>query len=552
MVLCGLWPTVPRAQAREGDDVTITLRTDNGHYLRADLNLTVDATAHSVGPWEGWHAERQDDGRYALRSHHGTYLRADISGEVDLTAAGVGPWECWTVERCSEGGIALRSHHGRYLCAEAGGASVVYANRAKVGSWETFVSDLSAASPVVGRTGHVRLAGRAFVDDAGPWCALGSSYFPLVWLARHDLERGRKNLQWLAARGMDFVRAFADVGGPSWEDRTIDASDARWGQDVAIASDLAHTCGLRVAWTLFAGPFLAHAPSWYWSITAVFASAIGARLDSVQAVEVRNENQGLDDSTMRDCARILADLLPGVPVALCGTPEKELPDLYRGSAATLATVHWDREYGERGWRPVRQPWGYYDLQGMPVAHLNNEPIGIDSSIASESDPVKLAAAALTSWISGEAGYVLHHGAGVRAGGQADLTRGRKANVWEQPTLETALALITSARSLLPADLPNWDRHGHAWPSHPLDIHSAVGDAVEAGEPGCNRCYGATSGDRAVVLVAGIRDRFRASSKAGAFTVYRPVGAAWVSSGPTTSIDLAEEDSAIALLVRSGG
>jgi len=189
---------------------------------------------------------------------------------------------------------------------------------------------------------------------------------------------------------------------------------------------------------------------------------------------------------------------------------------------------------------------------MPVAHLNNEPIGIDSSIASESDPAHLVAAALTGWISGEAGYVLHHGAGIRAGGQADLDRGRKANVWEQPSLETALALITSARALLPADLPNWDRHGHAWPSHPLDIHSAVGDAVEAGEPGCNRCYAATSGDHAVVLVAGIRGRFRASTKAGAFTVYRPSGVAWVSSGPVTSIDLAEDEGAAALLVRTGG
>jgi hypothetical protein len=83
----------------------------------------------------------------------------------------------------------------------------------------------------------------------------------------------------------------------------------------------------------------------------------------------------------------------------------------------------------------------------------------------------------------------------------------------------------------------------------LDIHSAVGDTVEAGAPGCNRCYAATSGNRAVVLVAGIRDRFRATSKAGPFTIYRPSGAAWIASGPFTSIDLAEADSAIALLVR---
>jgi hypothetical protein len=186
---------------------------------------------------------------------------------------------------------------------------------------------------------------------------------------------------------------------------------------------------------------------------------------------------------------------------------------------------------------------------MPVAHINNEPIGIDSSVAAEADPVRLAAGAITSWITGEAAYILHHGAGIRAGGAADLARGRKANVWEQPTLDQALALITSARTILPPDLPAWDRHGHAWPSHPLDIHTAVGDTVEAGAAGCNRCYAATAGDRAVVFVSGIRDRFRASSKAWPFTVYRPSGAAWIASGPYTSIDLAETDSAIALLIR---
>lgn len=405
------------------------------------------------------------------------------------------------------------------------------------------------AGPFV-RTGLVRLDGRAMADNAGPWLALGASYFPLLWLIRHDRPRLEQTLTWLKARGVDFVRAFGDVSGATWADRAVDMDAATYAADLADALALVAHVNLRVAWTLFAGPAGAHDPDWYQRKAVAFAERVGTRQDAIQYLEVRNETEGPDDATMRACASILRANLPGVPVALCGTPESGLPDLYRGSDATLATVHWDRAFGERGWRPVRQPWGYYELDGMPEAHVNNEPIGIDSSGAAESDPVKIAAAAITAWLTGECAYVLHHGAGIRSGGAADLAKGRQADVWDQPALEPALALITGARAILPADLPAWSRHGHAWPTHPLAIETAVGDAVESGADGCNRCYAATRGDQAVVFVTGIRGRFRAPSKAGAFTVSRPSGDAWLPAGsPPTTFDLSEAESSVALLIR---
>jgi len=103
------------------------------------------------------------------------------------------------------------------------------------------------------------------------------------------------------------------------------------------------------------------------------------------------------------------------------------------------------------------------------------------------------------------------------------------------------------RELLPADLPNWDRHGHAWPSHPLDIQSDVGDRCEApGGTGCNRCYAMTNGDRAVVGVTGIRKQFLANSKASPFVTHRPGHEA---VGPQRLFDLAEADGSLALLIR---
>jgi hypothetical protein len=408
--------------------------------------------------------------------------------------------------------------------------------------------------PYPTRTGRVRLDGRAMVDDSGPWLVLGASYFPLLWLVRHDRDRLLANLTWLKAQGVDFVRAFGDVGGPTWSDRVIDMDAATYATDLHDALGLVRDLGLRVAWTLFAGPQGAHAPDWYPRKSLTFADALAGRLDAVQYVEVRNEAEGPDDATMRACAAALTGALPGLPVALCGTPESGLPALYSGSAATVATVHYDRAYSERGWRPVRQPWGYYELDGMPEAHVDNEPIGIDSSVAAEADPVKLAAAAVTAWLTGECAYVLHHGAGIRAGGAADLARGRQADVWDQPAREPALALIAGARALLPADLPTWSRHGHAWPSHPLAIDQPVGDAVEAGAAGCNRAYAATRGDRAVCLIAGIRGHVSAADKAGRmWTPYvpRPDGT-WTAYGPTDSINLSEAEASAALLIRERG
>jgi hypothetical protein len=403
--------------------------------------------------------------------------------------------------------------------------------------------------PNPGRKGIVRLSGRCLQDDGGAWLALGASYFPLLWMMRHDTARADQNLAWLAYRGVEAVRIFADVSGPTWADRSVQFTDPDWLNLAREAVMLAQSKGMRIIWTLFAGPREQHDPAWYRMATQSFAGMIAERPEAILYAEIRNEGEGPNDAIMRECAATLRGILPQLPVALCGTPEKLLPGMYAGSQANLTTVHWDRRYEERGWRPVRQPWGYYELHDMPVAHANNEPIGIDSSVASESDPNHLAGAALTAWVTGECCYVLHTGAGVRAGGAADLARNppRKANVWEQPTFEETLIRIAALRAVLPMDLPNWERHGHAWPSHPLDIQSDVGDDCEApGGTGCNRCYAATHGDRAVVGVTGIRKQFLATSKGAPFTVIRP----WqLAVGPQRNFDLAEEDGSIALLIR---
>lgn len=358
--------------------------------------------------------------------------------------------------------------------------------------------------PVPGRTGPIRLDGRCMVDDQGPSCFVGATYFPLAWMVQHDLSRANLNLRWMADRGIQFVRALAEVGGPTWSDRVIDPRTPEWTQQIRAATGTAKDCGLRVEWTLFGGGVLTKDYE-YSQATDRFIEAITPYIASVQFVEIRNESNGPDDALARMLAARVRAYLSSVPVAISGTPEADLPAIYQGSRATVATFHPDRAYAERGYRPIRQI--KHEMSGLPDALVNGEPIGIDSSVAAECDPILLAAGAITSWICNAAAHVFHHGAGIRGGGLADLERGRKANVWEQPTMEQALSLISQAKLRLPADLPNWTRQTHGWPTHPLQFATPVGDEVEcdADVHGCNRAYAALAQDgRWVCFIAGIQ------------------------------------------------
>jgi hypothetical protein len=59
----------------------------------------------------------------------------------------------------------------------------------------------------------------------------------------------------------------------------------------------------------------------------------------------------------------------------------------------------------------------------------------------------------------------------------------------------------------------------------------------------------TRGTQAVVFVAGIRNRFLATSKAGPFAVLRPMNNAWTTTNITDTFDLREDYGSCALLLR---
>jgi hypothetical protein len=64
-------------------------------------------------------------------------------------------------------------------------------------------------------TGLVRLQGRSFWDDAGPFLGLGASYFQALRHAKYDRQRLNDNLALLASKGFNYVRILSMV---SWDD----------------------------------------------------------------------------------------------------------------------------------------------------------------------------------------------------------------------------------------------------------------------------------------------------------------------------------------------
>jgi len=360
--------------------------------------------------------------------------------------------------------------------------------------------------------GRVRLHERVFTDDDGPRPMVGASLFWLAWGYKHDRDRLAQNLQWLAERDVDFVRAFAEVcarhGYQVWADREVDPEWPDYADVIQGSTRLAMAHGLRVEWTLFAGGCYDTPHEWL-AAGGRMIDALRPVLDGVQFVEVTNEEQLPDRSVVRELARRVRDRL-GIEVALT-SPYSDYSAWYDGSAATLGTYHPDRAYGDYGWRFARQMWGYPDElgSGLPRPCVNNEPIGIDSSVRPESDPVKLASDALVTWVSGCAAYVWHSGAGIFGRFQDD-GHGRvvQANVYDQPEADAGLRLIDRVRDELPNDLPNWSRANNGWtapnPVPPFRFtQDDVGEGATAAR-GVVRSYSALRGDRFCTVVLGAR------------------------------------------------
>jgi hypothetical protein len=150
------------------------------------------------------------------------------------------------------------------------------------------------------------------------------------------------------------------------------------------------------------------------------------------------------------------------------------------------------------WRPVRQPWELEYCVDVPVGN-NNEPIGPGSSVDSEEEPIRLVAAAITTYVSNIPFYVFHTNAGVRG----------DTEIYDMPGFDA----FAHVAELVPGDLASWSRRNAHWADSPFVVYA--GDAggtlhadtmwpdLDDPTSGCVRAYGDVSGNEFLVAPIGV-------------------------------------------------
>ena len=375
------------------------------------------------------------------------------------------------------------------------------------------------------RANLVRLQDSSLCDDGGPFLGLGVSYFQALRDAKYDRPRLDHNLSLLASRGFNYVRMFSMV---SWDGleiapvaftnrfrREVSGWPDYW-QQFRDVIDLAGRHGLRVEVTIFAdaqyvmpdrSARLAH-------LDRILANVVGSE-EHVMLLEVANEAwqngfpgpQGVRD--LRAFTKYLAERTP-VLVAITSnddTSDQGIIGLYARGAADLATVHFSRDTRtpEGGWLPVRDCYRAGKLPGVPPV-MSNEPIGPGSSVAAESDPIKLCSAAVFAYLANLPGYVFHSRTGIYGYEKCCPPSGVRMLFEDTPGLNA----FCNLRQILPPDLASWSRNDGIEPRAPFTVFckgtpNQYWPDTRQPVDGCVRNVGSSKGVEFVCLPMGILD-----------------------------------------------
>lgn len=329
-------------------------------------------------------------------------------------------------------------------------------------------------------------------DAGGPHNFLGASLFWALWGYQNDKDRLGQNLEFLKKHEVDYIRVLGIVG-PShgWEDRTVDYRPY-YLDDITNLTDYVYdNFGMRIQWTIFGGIDTCPTYPEQEEIVDDFIALARSRPHKIFSIEVANEYYATDFplSNLRTLGRKLAEQTDNLVTLSAPASEEQLEvnAVYYDSGVDAAVFHLDRSTnGEGGlWRPVRQPWEVQFYDNTPPVWINNEPIGPESSVNSDDDPLRLSMFAATTYLCGMGAFVLHTGAGIRGGGAADLNRGRSSNIWEVNNVESILNAIKIVRDNLPKDIANWRRintseHDVYVTTHPFNT-SYLREAQEQGK-----------------------------------------------------------------------
>lgn len=381
------------------------------------------------------------------------------------------------------------------------------------------VATAQDAPPDVARRagwGHVRLdEGRVLKDDRGPFLGLGASLFWGVWGYNHDRSRLVQHLDLLHSHGFDFVSVLGVVAGASWSDRVADPRSAGYDNAIAGLTDLAFEHGLRIEWTIFGDTVAARNATNRLAIVDRFAAMAKGREQKIFSIEIANEGwqNGFGDN-LGELSELARHLKARTPLLVTSTSPPSplrcgpaLLSLYGPGTADFVTLHFSRNIAtrERRWGPIRQPMRWASTvapcrEKLPAAAANGEPIGPQSSGASEEDPLRLATGAVVTYTAGLPIYVLHTGPGVRGGGNADRALGRAASLMDLPRVNELLQAFAAMKTYLPADLSGWSRFDATVADGPAQIQTASRGRRPVDIAAARR------GDEFVVVPFGIRDQ----------------------------------------------
>jgi hypothetical protein len=369
--------------------------------------------------------------------------------------------------------------------------------------------------PATRPAGRVHVVGRSLVDANGPFLGLGVSYFTALWRCKYDRARLESDLAFLSGQGFNYYRMLSMVGWyPAWdgleiapvgytsrEGKAVEAWPDYW-QQLAELVDLAFDrYGMRTQITIFAdAQLMPEKQARLAHMDRLLSEVVAGREHKIILLEVANEawqngfpgEEGV--AALHEFTRFLNERT-AVPVAITSNHHDSFTELYTDSAADIATWHFSRDRGpDDGWMPVYDCWDYGDLPGVPPAS-SNEPIGPGSSVAAETDPVRLVMAAAFAYSAGLPMYVFHSEAGVFG----------RARFEDMPGIDRVGQLLR----LLPPDLPSWERNDGKEPRAPFTVFAGgrpnayIADAPDSPD-GCVRNTGTRKGDRFICLPIGIQ------------------------------------------------
>jgi hypothetical protein len=471
-----------------------------GGGIHYDNGVAINCNRAAQNIWEEFKEISLPEGGFALQTYSGNYVCAEddkIHISTDRTA--IGPWEAfkWV-------GNKIQTHHGTFLTARLDLPDVPLMQTMNQDVWEEFQRiPLEAPVPIPGiRQGIVRTDGRCAIDDTGLFHPLGVTFFWALYGWKFERDRIHEHLTWLKQYGFDYLRILGEV---NWQGRSILPS---WPDYENILREFVDTAydqyGMRSEITLVGGKYNDHR-----GMEQKVRNAMVGAENKVMHYEVANEYGRLDKITPADLVDVGRYLMAQTPnlVALSSPdgPYSGMISLSQMAGVSMYTVHTRRSNHDNKWSHVRQG---YDLKEFPKATSNNEPQGPQSSVAEDSDPLRLAMARATGIVCSGAFYVLHVGQGVT--GIADPDHGRPQNMWEVPGIDEIMKRVRKVDVCLPQGIENWQVVNNGRSNHPLPLDPRVnhpnGGFWEGSGPGSvNKNYATISGNRFVEVLDGVKN-----------------------------------------------